>query len=51
MQMGETMAHPKGRHADAFRQGQGCAWKAGLGLGALDVMGEVPHHDRWGEPA
>lgn len=51
MKMGEAMAGPKRRHAEAFREGQSYAWKTGLGLGVLDVMGQVPHHDRWGEPA
>jgi hypothetical protein len=51
MKMGEAMAGPKRRHVEAFRQGQTYAWKTGLGLGVLDVMGQVPHHDRWGEPA
>lgn len=49
--MGGMMAGPKKRHAQAFEQLQGYAWRTGLGLGVLDVMGEVPHHDRWGEPA
>jgi hypothetical protein len=49
-QMAAGMAGVKGRHAEAFVELNSYAWKIGLGLGLLDAMGEVPHHDRWAFP-
>jgi hypothetical protein len=51
LKAGEAMAKVKGRHAAAFEQANDYAWKIGVGLGLLDMIGEVPHHDRWMEPA
>jgi hypothetical protein len=51
MKMGTAMANVKGRHVGGFDQLHLYAWKIGTGLGMLDVMGEVPHHEKWGEPA
>jgi hypothetical protein len=48
--LGEKMAQVTSRHAEAFQNIHLYAWKLGLGLGLLDVMGELPHHDRWIEP-
>lgn len=47
IKMGEALAQVKGRHAAAFEQAQEYAWRIGVGLGLLSVVGEVPAQDDW----
>lgn len=43
------MAGVEGRHAQAFEELDRYAWKTGLGLGLLDLIGELPDDDRLAE--
>lgn len=45
--MGTGAARVKGRHVAAFEECQEYMWKIGVGLGLLDVMGEVPTDEQW----
>jgi hypothetical protein len=50
LKMGEATAQVAKNEKQYFADVQNYAWKLGIGLGVLDVVGEIRHHQRWTEP-